>query len=295
MKLITDIQANDIDFIISILAKNFDIKDIKTHFENTFNSYAYEINNQFIVRFPRHEKGAEKLIKESKILKILDSRITLQIPITKVCENEYFYSFHNKVNGKNINQNDLNNLSYDKKDKFCYDIANFIYELNSATDEIIAEINMPFWDKMTKQPAFKTIVNFVLQSDKFSLNEKDFINNFFSTFSLDNDKKIISFSHFDIMSKNTAFDFDSKILNGIYDFGDCAIGDVYHDFSQIALDYNYDTIKHIVNHYEELSKIKLDIQKIENYSLFSWLGFCCRHQTDYGFLGVKRKIAEMLL
>lgn len=40
------------------------------------------------------------------------------------------------------------------------------------------------------------------------------------------------------MPKNTAFDFNSQKLNGIYDLGDCSIGDIYHDFSQIGLDYN---------------------------------------------------------
>lgn len=292
--LITEAEANNIDFIISILERNFDIKDIKTHFNNTFNSFAYEINNKTMVRFPRHENGKEKLIREFKILDTLNSRVTLQIPKTEIVNNKYFYITHTKVEGNNINQKELDTLNLAKKEKFCYDIANFIYELNSVTEEIKNKIEIPLWDRIARQPNIEKTLDFVLSSANFSSNEKKYLEKFCNSFKLENENELIRFSHFDIMSKNTAFDFNSQKLNGIYDFGDCSIGDIYHDFSQIGLDYNIQTLKLIVKYYEELTKICLDIQKIEEYSLFSWLSFCYRHQTEYGFNGTKRKIAELL-
>lgn len=64
----------------------------------------------------------------------MDSKVTLQIPNAEVINDKY--TIHTKVDGNDINQKELDTLNPDKKEKFCCNIANFIYELNSIMEEI---------------------------------------------------------------------------------------------------------------------------------------------------------------
>lgn len=290
IKILGDEQARNTGFVSDIISKMHKVRSIKSKFNDAYNSYAYEINDDFIVRFPRNVKSLDKLIRENKILEFLDGKITLDIPKTEVYQDGYFYTIHKKVHGDNITQNDLSGLSSSEKNKFFFDIANFVYELNSVTEEISEKIDIPRWDRLERAKKPREVLEYMLSDDRLNKNEKTFISNFYDKFVLKNDNEIIKFSHFDIMAKNLAFDFSEKKLNGIYDFGDCAIGDVYHDFSQIGLNYNLETLSEIVKHYEKLSGVVIDANRAWEYSLHSWLVFHNKYRTDITFKQLKEQL-----
>lgn len=74
------------------------------------------------------------------------------------------------------------------------------------------------------------------------------------------------------MSKNLAYNFKTKKLNGIFDFGDCGFGDLQYEFSQI--DLGNDFLKKIIKHYKKDNKTKkLSELKVIDHKLFSRLGF----------------------
>ena len=59
--------------------KNIQIVSIKKIGEGN-DSIAYLVNNNYIFKFPKHEKASINIQKEIKILQILEDKMTLEIP-----------------------------------------------------------------------------------------------------------------------------------------------------------------------------------------------------------------------
>ncbi len=293
--MLTKEQAQNTDFIKSILSDYFDITKIEIkHSSDTYNSFAYELNNEIIVRFPCREVAKDKLIKEHQVLNILQNKISLEIPYTSLQKTPYLYLWHKKIEGNHLTQDELSKWTSENKKIFYKDIAVFIYELNKLTDEILKTIRLPLWKKFEKMDSSEKILDFYEQNQNFSTDEKKFIKSFLKTFNLKNDNEIIKFCHFDIMGKNMAVDNDVQKLIGIYDFGECAIGDIHKEFCQTALNFNYETISKIIKEYEIMSDVNINIHQVEGYAFYTWLEFCYRYNaSDFAISGVKNKIQDM--
>ncbi len=288
MTLLTTEQAKDDGFIKSFLSKDFQIKDFCSHLKGSYNSFAYEINNEIIVRFPRKEASIAKFIKEEQVLSFLKNKTTLQIPDVSLVKGDFLYACHKKIQGKNIYQNDLDNLSPKQKVLFCNDIAQFIYELNSQTKEIAKAIDIPTTHKIQNKTKAQILYDFMMSNNNFGNADKKKLEQFLENFPLVNSQEHLKFSHLDLMAKNISFDFNKSKINGIYDFGDCGIDDVYYDFSQAGLDFNISTIKTIAKQYKTLTNIDIDDQKVKEYSFYSWLCFYHKHQTQEALDEVKK-------
>lgn len=295
---LTSQQADNIGFIRSILPESAPCKTIKIcHNANTYNSFAYCLDDKYILRFPKHEKAKQKLIKEHEVLDFLKNKTSLNIPQTALIRQDYLCILHRKIPGENISQAELSELSPRQYDQFCADIALFMFQLHSLTDEISKNISLNFWERFNQYPRSEIINQYFQPLDIFSDAERLFIDKFLNTFQLEEINPIIKFGHFDIMSKNLAFDNKKQILNGIYDFGDCGIGNILHDFSQIALDFNIKTIANIIKYYRQYDNVVIDIKRINHYSLFTRLAFIHKYQNQCGTNAVsllKEKLNEIM-
>lgn len=272
MKLLSQKQATDLQFIKNILEKKFDIRSITTIFSKAVGTYAFELNQDTIIKFPR-KHSLEQLIQDNALLEFLQGKTEMKIPDSQIHDDEYVYTSYKKIIGEPITQDKLSLLPLDKQHKFCHDIAKFIFELHSLTHEVFNNIKIPYWDRFSGYPKPFEIMDKVQADDNFDTKEKEFIKNFFNNYSLANDDFIMCFSHFDIMPKNIAFDFGKQKIAGIYDFGDSGIGDVHHDFSQIGLHYSLETLKTIAAEYESLSGVHIDVQKALDYAFHSHAHF----------------------
>ncbi|MCL2629248.1 MAG: aminoglycoside phosphotransferase family protein [Alphaproteobacteria bacterium] len=274
MKILSPAQAFDAQFMHDLLSRDFEIKSLAPPCKNAENTYAFEINGDTIAKFPRKESKIQKLVLERDLLNLLQGETNLKIPEPKLSDQEYFYSFYRKIPGDNIDQNQLSKLPAAAQQKFCENIASFVFKLHSLTDKVTEKIQLPEWDRFfRKYLKPNEVLEMTLNDNNFSAPEKEFLKSFYENFSLTHDRAIIKFSHFDIMPKNIAFDFDGQEIAGIYDFGDSGIGDIHFDFSQMGLHYNLETLSRIVDYYEQLSGIELDINKIWDYSFCSHAHF----------------------
>jgi hypothetical protein len=273
MKFLTRAEAKDLTFVKKILARDLKIKTLTSLCHDACNTYAYDINGDTIVKFPTKEKQYQKLLMENKLLNAMRGKTCVVIPNTKFIGKEYIYSVHKKIIGDRIEQLDLSALSRPVRARFARDIAEFLYDCHGQTSKIMNEIYVPYWDRFAKYAKPSEMVAQVLGDKRFAADEKKFIKDFYKKFVLSNDNAIMRFSHFDVMPKNIAFDYSRGCIAGIYDFGDSGYGDIHHDFSQVSLWYNFDTLKQILSEYEKLSGLKLDAQKIYDYSLHSFAHF----------------------
>ena len=76
-----DDNETNVKAIKYIIEHSFDIKitSIKL-IGNGNDSFAYEVNDNMIFKFPRHEKANENLLKEIEILQYLENKTTFNIP-----------------------------------------------------------------------------------------------------------------------------------------------------------------------------------------------------------------------
>ncbi len=288
--LLNEKQALNLDNIYSILSKKYNISNIRYCHPASFNSFAYEVNEDLIIRFPKYKQSMLKLSTECQILKFLKDKISLKIPETFINLQPYFYTTHKKIPGTPLTQEKLLQLPKNKQEKFYADIALFIFELNSYTNEISSQIDIPVWDRIENSLKPSEVENLILKDNNFSKIDYHVIKNMYKNFSPNNEKEKLKFSHFDIISRNLAFDDKKQELNGIYDFGNCSLGLVKYDFCQIRLDFNYNTISEISRYYNKLCNSKLDIDEIEGYALHLMLSLYLKFRSNHCLYKIKEFI-----
>ena len=95
-------------------------------------------------------------------------------------------------------------LSSEKKEKFCFDIALFMYELHTLTNKI-RNMHIPQLKGISGLYPINKIKMFLSKCDKLTLQEQNFVTWFCDrfTYTIPNNQNV--FGHFDIQPKNIAF------------------------------------------------------------------------------------------
>lgn len=118
-----------------------DIFNIKSCVSEACNSYAFQLNEHLIVKFAKDEKSLEKLLLEKDVLSFLKGKTNLRIPENDIFENHFTFTIHNMIKGDTFQNKHYLALSSEKKEKFCFDIALFMYELHTLTNKILKLMN----------------------------------------------------------------------------------------------------------------------------------------------------------
>lgn len=268
---ITKEQATDTKFIQDIVTSVIGrISSVTPCASEACNSYAYIVDNHLIIKFPHDEIKLGKLNTEGKVLSFLKGKTTLKIPESRMYESPFPFSVHEMIKGDNFHNTDYQKLSPAEQEKFCYDIAVFMYELHSLTHQI-TNLNLPFLKGVTSiYPAHK-MKSVLIKCDQLTTRQKDYISDFCDHFHHPFSAVQKVFGHFDIQPKNTAFDFGKNKFSGIYDFGDCGFCETSYDFIQFAIQYHPEILKNVLRQYEKISHIYFDpaqIMQASTYRLF---------------------------
>lgn len=274
--MLTPDQANDMDFIRRMLAADMDIQTLEPLFHNSYRSYAYQVNNDIIVKFSR--KYPEKMQREVQILDLLHGRISMPIPEMKIvsCDG-YVYSKHTKIIGQTPAQSDVDAMDSAVRARFCADIARFAFEMHAATNFVLNQMCIPQWERYSMRSMRPAQIAMQLATDEnFTNDERAFIKHFCNDYTIANDDAVVRLGHFDMQPKNIAYNPVSGCIAGIFDFGDCAHGDIYHDFAQLALGYSPDILAAILDEYAHLGGHRVGLTKCYDYALHQELNAYCR-------------------
>ena len=123
-------------FAKSIIEKYINVDSIK-HIGSGNHSDAFVVNDNLVIKLPKHKKASDCLIDEMKVLKGLDNRLSVNIPNvefygTYVNEGQNFVFFASKkLNGSKLSRQKFISLPKKILNKNAEIIANFLVELHS--------------------------------------------------------------------------------------------------------------------------------------------------------------------
>jgi Ser/Thr protein kinase RdoA (MazF antagonist) len=270
---LTKEQAQDLDFIKSITSKHVDVQTIipKIHWSAS-NSFTYDVNDDTIFKFAKNNHTEVKLRKEATVLNLLRGKTKMPIPSPTLHDSEYVYMVYKKIPGESVESDFINAMSAKKHERFCDDIANFVFEMHRQTDWVRQTTDIGRWDRSGRNYAISEIIAQLSADAEFTASEIKFVEKFYSRFEpYEYDDKFTRFCHIDLQLKNIAFNLGRQRVSGIYDFGECSIDDGHLDFAQMAVSMNPHTVSAILRRYAEISGFKFDINKIYDYYLHLYL------------------------
>ena len=249
-------QINKFGKIITQDYPNFSVKSIKP-LKSGWDNFALEINKTYIFRFPKRKEF--KLNKEIEILKVLNGKTSLNIPVYEFIGKKVPYVGYKKIVGRPLLENTLKTLSPKNKNILAHDIANFFYEFHSALPlskhkKFNLEKNSQSWRPL----AIRKKVIGKLKNQELSDFIKGILNKYLE---LVKDKTNLVIAYNDLHGDNIAFNKKTGRLNGIFDFSDVAVEDIHREFcSLFSLDQKL-TLD-IIKYYEKLAKRKIDVNKV---------------------------------
>lgn len=252
---------------ISSVFPTFRIHSI-SRIEDGWDSIPFEINGQYIFKFPKDADSEQKLRLESKVLNTLKGKITTRIPEIEFEGTKQPFIGYRKIQGVSLTTEIYSSLPSDRREQAAEDIAEFLYELHTVlSEESARKIGVP---KQQEKSAAKLIEETIpAKIQDASVAE-------FSTMVLDAYGQILkqdspqAVLHADLHVYNIAFDAKLGKLNGVFDFSDVTIGDVHRDFYSLYPD-NRSLWQDVIRKYESRAGLSLDRHRIEIYAWINYL------------------------
>lgn len=125
-----ELSKSQLNIFIKMIQEDypdFNIKSIKP-LKSGWDNFVLEINQIYIFRFPKSPNF--KLDKEIKILKRLNGKVTLKIPIYEFIGKQTPYVGYKKIIGQSLSSCTLELLTSKNKNFLAYDVANFLNEFH---------------------------------------------------------------------------------------------------------------------------------------------------------------------
>ena len=239
---------------------DFRIEQIK-FFDESWDNVVLEINGQYIFRFPKDNEV--NFFTEVDILERLRNKVTLAIPHIGFIGKSFTYSGYRKIPGSHMTHEIFDTLTSAEKERFISDLAQFLKEIHDSVSIEEAEaIGVPQEDPSSYVDLAETIFS-------SSFKEQSVLKIIRSTIERYKEMMVEQgeqvFLYNDLHTENMAFDLGEKKLNGIYDFGDVAMGDINRDFYPL---YKFDPalMRAVMGKYASITNRKLSEERAAVYA-----------------------------
>ncbi len=224
-----DTNLKAIKYILEHSLTGFKVDKIKI-IGNGNDSFAYEVNDSIIFKFPKHERANSNLIKEARILKFLEGKLAVPIPqVLYMCASnnlsDYYFVGLSKIKGVSLNKKLYDGLSDIEKDELARQMAKFLKELHN---QIFTEYKEDIMEKFKKD--YLRLKDLIYDRLDSSSREKIDImySKLFSNQDFLNQRN--GLIHNDFSCDNILFDLESRKISGVIDFGDSCVSDIDNDF-----------------------------------------------------------------
>lgn len=224
-----------------------------------------EVNDELIFRFPRED--GSNLDLETKVLNILKDKVHTTIPEISYLGKSAQYIGYKKIQGKFLTSQDWDAFSPEEKDGMARELARFVWDIHQAITPIEAKTlgveddSMESVDEDSYQKHIQELISLLRDPELIAI-ARETLNDIQSYRSIPPDTV---FLYNDLHTENFVYDPKTKHLNGVFDFGDIAVGDVHLDFLQLYK-FDPDLLRMVVDEYERLSKRKLSMSRIIAYA-----------------------------
>ena len=217
------------------IAPDLTINSVSINSEGLLNDVLI-VNGELIFRFPKHEYALKHVKDEARILRLLQSYITLPVP-SPVYETDDCLAYR-MIPGETLRRDMLMKLPPSDQQAVADQLAQFFKELHRVP---INEIELPMADALMKYEGWTNAYGRIREK-VFPLllpHVRDWITEHFDSHLADrnNFEYELRLVDTDIPPYHIMYDNEKTRINGIIDFGCAGLGDPAIDFGVII--YNY--------------------------------------------------------
>lgn len=252
---IDNISLEKVKEIIKLDYPNFVIDSIKI-LKSGWDNSVVEINNDYIFRFPKKEnKGLEN---EIEIIKYLNNKISLKIPIYEFVGKKELYVGYKKIIGQPLDYNLIKSLSDTEKKTVAEDIAKFFFEFHSSLPISLAKkFNIQSNTRDWWPPVIERLIMKIEDKKlKFFLRE-----NLIRYLTLMENEPNLVITYNDLHENNVAFNCEKRKIEWIFDFGYVSVEDINKEFYYLCLN-DLSLTAETLKQYNKLSTKKVDIKNV---------------------------------
>ncbi|HZY50974.1 MAG TPA: aminoglycoside phosphotransferase family protein [Devosia sp.] len=208
-----------------------------------------------IFKFPKRPEAVERLRREVRFLALIRPRVRLTVPDMVLRETPRVFSEHRMIPGTIIETAGYDALSEAQKQAMGETLGQFYAELHAipVADAIaIGAEPKPEWPGADKV--------LPILRERLPAAMRDYARKAFAAYAeLPTEDQV--FGYFDGHGWNMAFDHQSGVLNGVYDFADAAIGPRSREFTYSNLTSG-DLTERIVSVYARLTGHAIDLRAV---------------------------------
>lgn len=212
---------------------------------------ALDVDDRLIFKFPRNALAEAALRREAGLLEAVRPHVTMRLPAMELHRGPPMFSRHVKIAGRHLLAADYALLPEAAKRSLARKVARFLAELHALDLEEMRAVGA-----LSRRPCGGAAEGVAFLPSDLRPHAEELLRAPFAPEPL---REV--FGHFDAHGWNMAFDHDRASLNGIYDFGDCAIGPLHHEFVQPAL-LGRDFVTRLLDAYEAETGLTLDRDRI---------------------------------
>lgn len=245
-----------------------------------FDSVALECDG-WIFKFPRHAHAEERLRREVTLLQFLKPRITMAVPQIVLHEGPVPFTQHLKLPGSSLESADYAQLDDYRRDALALRMAQLYAELHALPLNRMRQLGAVGVDPwMSPEEIIEGA------GPKLPRGYKGFLDRTVAAYrKLSITGSELVYGYFDGHGWNMAFDHQTGLLNGVFDFADSGFGSRHRDLSYSNW-ISADLTLRIVNRYEQLTNVSIDRNKVMLYSSALRLA-----ELAEGFLPDERAVA----
>lgn len=219
---------------------------------------AVDVDDRLIFKFPRHDKAAQALAVETRLLAVVRPQVKMPLPELQLHEGPPLFTRHAKLPGEHLVSVQYEQLSASRRQQLGEAMALFYTQLHGLPVAMLQAAGakpVEAWlapDEMLRRawPVLPEDLRVYAESRVAQWQ------------ALPPDPYGAVFGFFDGHGWNMAFDHDSGRLNGLYDFGDAGIGDRHREFIYSNW-ISRDLTARIAGGYERFSGKTLNRDRIE--------------------------------
>lgn len=221
-------------------------------------SKAFFINEKYIFRFPKSKRVKIQTQREIAVLPRIKSSLNLQIPQFEFVSPKINFVGYKIIHGTPLTFEMYNSLNKKQQVSIQQSIGNFLYQLHHTDLQTLRDCGLELMDPRQEYSdnfieAKKTIYPHISKS------RQKIITQLFTKY-LDNSKNFKytpALIHNDFSKDHILFNDETRLINGIIDFGDIAIGDPDYDLMYLLDEFGEGFLNGIFKIYKQKNKKEL--------------------------------------
>jgi len=247
-----------------------------------FDSVALECDG-WIFKFPRNAHAEERLRREVTLLQFLKPRITMAVPQIVLHEGPVPFTQHLKLPGSALESAEYAQLDDYRRDALALRMAQLYAELHALPLNRMQQLGAVGVDPwMSPEEIIEGA------GPKLPHGYKGFLTKTVAAYrKLSITGSELVYGYFDGHGWNMAFDHETGLLNGVFDFADSGFGSRHRDLSYSNW-ISADLTLRIIERYEQLARVSVDRHQVMLYSSALRLA-----ELAEGFLPDERGIASV--